>query len=60
MSKPIVDAKECIGCGICVDECPTDVLEVKDGVAVAVNADACIGCKACEEACPMDAIEVEE
>lgn len=60
MSKPIIDKDECVGCGICVDTCPTGVLEVEDGISVAVNADDCIGCKACEEACPMDAIVVEE
>ncbi len=28
MSHPVIDADECIGCGICVDACPQEVLEV--------------------------------
>jgi NAD-dependent dihydropyrimidine dehydrogenase PreA subunit len=61
MSHPIVDADECIGCGICVDACPQEVLEVVDGVATSVNEDACIACGDCLEECPMGAItEIQE
>ncbi len=60
MSHPIIDADECIGCGICVDTCPQEVLDIVDGVCDAVNEEACIGCGACVEDCPMDAIVIEE
>ena len=56
MSHPVINSDECIGCGICVDSCPNEVLEVVKGVADAVNEDACIGCAECEEQCPMGAI----
>ena len=56
MAHPIIDTDECIGCGICVDACPQEVLEVTSGVAEAVNEDACIGCGECVEECPMGAI----
>ena len=56
MAHPIIDTDECIGCGICVDACPQEVLEVSSGVAEAVNEDACIGCGECVEQCPMGAI----
>lgn len=56
MSHPVIEADECIGCGICVDACPQEVLEVVDGVAEAVNEDACIACGDCVEECPMGAI----
>ena len=46
MAHPVIDADECIGCGICVDACPQEVLEV-------VN---CIACGDCVEECPMGAI----
>ena len=56
MSHPVIDADECIGCGICVDACPQEVLEVVSGVAEVGNEDACIACGDCVEECPMGAI----
>ena len=53
MSHPVIEADECIGCGICVDACPQEVLEVVGGVAEVVNEDACIACGDCVEECPM-------
>ena len=62
MSHPVIEADECIGCGICVDACPQEVLEVVDGTVEAVNEEACIACGDCVEECPMGAISeiVEE
>ncbi|MEG0072042.1 MAG: 4Fe-4S binding protein [Raoultibacter sp.] len=56
MSHPVINADECIGCGICVDACPSEVLEVVGGVVDCVNEDACIACGDCVEECPMGAI----
>lgn len=60
MPRPILDTEECIGCEVCVDACPQDVLAVKDVVEV-VNEANCIGCGDCMEECPMGCItEIQE
>ena len=56
MAHPVINTDECIGCGICVDACPQEVLEVSGGVAEVANEDACIACGECVEECPMGAI----
>jgi len=50
-----VISNECISCGACVSECPTDAIAPGDGVYV-IDADGCVDCGACAEACPVDAI----
>lgn len=58
--KIIVDIDKCVGDGECVDVCPVEVYELKDGKAVATNMDECLGCESCVEVCEQDAIIVEE
>ena len=61
MPRPIIDTDECTGCGICVDACPNDVLDIVQDLAVVINEDACSACGDCMEECPMAAIvEIEE
>jgi NAD-dependent dihydropyrimidine dehydrogenase PreA subunit len=61
MPHPIINADECTGCGICVDTCTQDVLDIVRDMATVINEDACTGCGECMEECPMGAIEdIEE
>jgi NAD-dependent dihydropyrimidine dehydrogenase PreA subunit len=61
MPRPIINADECSACGICVDTCAQDVLDIVRDAAIVVNEDACIACGECMEECPMGAIEdIEE
>jgi NAD-dependent dihydropyrimidine dehydrogenase PreA subunit len=60
MFKPEIDIEKCIGCGECVEVCPTEVYELIDEKSVPVNADECLGCESCIEVCEQDAITVEE
>ena len=48
-------AEKCTGCGVCVEACPNDALQVVDGLAVLEQA-ACTQCQACIDACPEGAI----
>lgn len=61
MPRPIINEDECSGCGICVDACPSGVLDLCDDKATPVNEDDCTACATCVEECPMGAIEeIEE
>ncbi len=46
----------CSGCGDCIDECPEDAIEGKDGFIHMIDQDLCEHCGKCVKACPEDAI----
>ncbi|MFH1646862.1 MAG: FAD-binding protein [Chloroflexota bacterium] len=50
---------KCIGCQLCVGECPVSAIEMKDGVAH-INPDLCIGCGRCSKVCPVNAVIFEK
>ena len=54
------DTDKCVGCGECVDVCPVEVYEIKDGKSEPVNSEECLGCESCVEVCETSAITVEE
>lgn len=71
----VIDVEECVGCGLCVDECPRDIIHLvpksasvqvlcsshEAGKAVREFCDVgCIGCKRCESVCPFNAIAVKD
>jgi NAD-dependent dihydropyrimidine dehydrogenase PreA subunit len=52
--------ERCIGCGKCVEVCPTDVLvSTARGVPTIAHVDDCQTCFACELYCPVDALYVD-
>ncbi len=54
-----IDPSWCKGCGICVEFCPKQVLELdNEQKAKAVRPEDCICCRQCELRCPDLAIEV--
>ena len=62
--KPYIDKGTCVGCSLCVENCPTDCLAIEgpeyhgdiETKAYLSEPDKCIGCKLCAKACPIDAI----
>jgi NAD-dependent dihydropyrimidine dehydrogenase PreA subunit len=55
-----VEREKCNGCGQCVDFCPVDVFEIKEGKSVPLNPQNCLGCGTCVAVCTMEAIIITE
>ena len=56
--KAVVDASLCTGCGVCVDSCPTQAIEMVDDVAK-INPEKCNGDGVCVDVCPLQAISLK-
>jgi 2-oxoglutarate ferredoxin oxidoreductase subunit delta len=61
----LINAEQCKGCGLCVAECPFEVLAISQQInskgyayAAVQNADACTGCASCAQVCPDSVISV--
>ena len=50
--------EECISCGACASECPTEAISEGDATYV-INPETCIDCGACADTCPVGAIQPE-
>ncbi|MBD3230628.1 MAG: 4Fe-4S dicluster domain-containing protein, partial [Candidatus Lokiarchaeota archaeon] len=53
----IPDESKCVGCGKCIDFCPTAAISLKDGKA-SHKENICIGCGQCYVQCPEGAVEL--
>ena len=53
-----VNLEKCIGCGLCVKDCPASHLIIKEKKATIQN-DTCIGCGHCYAICPNEAIAID-
>jgi NAD-dependent dihydropyrimidine dehydrogenase PreA subunit len=55
LQMPWVDENLCIGCGVCVEECPVGAIVLKDDVAE-INMSDCIHCGLCHDVCDQEAV----
>ena len=57
VSHPEVNAKRCIGCGLCARVCPPRTLKINEKLP-RFDLKTCIRCYCCQEHCPQGAITV--
>ena len=56
-SKPVINNRSCIRCGICQSHCPQKAIEIR-GKKLEIRYRDCIRCFCCQEFCPQGAITV--
>src|SRR5690606_27530110 len=50
---------DCVGCGMCVPECPVDAITLdKVGGVIEIDEDTCIKCGVCAQTCPWNAVYI--
>jgi ferredoxin len=53
---PWVNEDLCVGCSVCVDDCPVGAITLKDDQKAIINEDECIRCGRCHDICPQEAV----
>ena len=54
------DIRGCVACGACMNICPRQAIQVKNGKKAIVAPSSCVGCGLCEKTCPAGIIEIRE
>ena len=58
MNPIIINQDKCVGCGLCVNDCPNACLRIEGNVAH-ITGTGCIACGHCYAICPQGAIRME-
>jgi MinD superfamily P-loop ATPase len=57
--EAVIDANQCMGCGVCLDLCRFQAIRMVNGIAQ-IDPYSCEGCKVCVKFCPAQAIGFPE
>ncbi len=51
-----VDPEACVGCGLCIQECPVEAIQLGSDSKASIQVGLCTGCGRCAQVCPRGAI----
>lgn len=53
---PEIQLEKCDGCGLCVEVCSSNLLEIRENVVLIIKTEGCNWCTLCEAVCSAGAI----
>lgn len=57
-SKPKINIKNCVGCGICVKNCAHGAISFNENKKAVIDYEKCVGCGQCIAVCQFNAAQV--
>ena len=54
---PKISSDLCTGCGVCIESCPLEILELANDKCVLSTPDECTDCQSCIATCATEAIQ---
>ncbi|KUK62959.1 MAG: hypothetical protein XE01_0102 [Synergistales bacterium 58_81] len=58
--KPVLEIGACIRCGICMEVCPVEAIEIPSAGWPLIDRNRCVQCLCCHEMCPTGAMGARE
>jgi len=55
---PVVNGKQCTGCGLCLKACAHDAILITNKIAM-IDPVKCVGCSRCITVCPTKAVNIQ-
>lgn len=56
-TKPAILKNECVGCGVCIESCPSNAIIIRNDKAF-IDQGKCKGCTSCLYSCPQGALYI--